>query len=250
MNDETGDSHTSLDIPSECKKNKGKSRNNVLYHLIDGYVIEEADTPFALDTGSLLTKQQLQDIYRKQQELMAKEQELEKSNNSTNRKSSESRPPKDDVVRRCEDCGKMGKDHWSARFCSVTCCRRTNIARARAVRLNVSQKKVEENHDSSKLKRRYFDSPPVSPVRPHVPVVEGRDGSVVPLSPSKWSVDHVCEFIESLPDAKSFSKDFRANEIDGSALVLIKEDHLIHTLNIKLGPALKLCSHIRKLAEQ
>ncbi|TKS87338.1 Polyhomeotic-like protein 3 [Collichthys lucidus] len=40
---------------------------------------------------------------------------------------------------------------------------------------------------------------------------------------------------------------FRLQEIDGQALLLLTEDHLMTSMNIKLGPALKICAHINSL---
>lgn len=42
---------------------------------------------------------------------------------------------------------------------------------------------------------------------------------------------------------------FLSQEIDGQALMLLREDHLISTMNIKLGPALKICASINSLRE-
>jgi SAM domain (Sterile alpha motif) len=46
-----------------------------------------------------------------------------------------------------------------------------------------------------------------------------------------------------------YADEFRRQEIDGQALMLLTEDHMMTTLNIKLGPALKICSHIRALRD-
>jgi len=43
---------------------------------------------------------------------------------------------------------------------------------------------------------------------------------------------------------------FRLQEIDGQALLLLTEDHLMTSMNIKLGPALKICAHINALKNQ
>ena len=39
-------------------------------------------------------------------------------------------------------------------------------------------------------------------------------------------------------------EEFRSQEIDGQALLLLKEDHLMGAMNIKLGPALKIYAQI------
>ncbi|NXJ44476.1 PHC2 protein, partial [Ciconia maguari] len=48
----------------------------------------------------------------------------------------------------------------------------------------------------------------------------------LPSEPSKWNVEDVYEFIRSLPGCQEIAEEFRAQEIDGQALLLLKEDHL------------------------
>ncbi|XP_072428199.1 polyhomeotic-like protein 3 isoform X1 [Chiloscyllium punctatum] len=69
------------------------------------------------------------------------------------------------------------------------------------------------------------------------------------VDPTMWTVDHVWEFIHSLPGCKDIADEFRSQEIDGQALLLLKEDHLMSAMNIKLGPALKICARINMLKE-
>uniref|UniRef100_A0A669CCK2 FCS-type domain-containing protein n=1 Tax=Oreochromis niloticus TaxID=8128 RepID=A0A669CCK2_ORENI len=71
-------------------------------------------------------------------------------------------------------------------------------------------------------------------------------------TPSQWSVDEVysslvtCCFSLLSPE---LAAQFQSQEIDGQALLLLREDHLISTMNIKLGPALKICASINSLRE-
>ncbi|XP_030072640.1 polyhomeotic-like protein 3 [Microcaecilia unicolor] len=68
-------------------------------------------------------------------------------------------------------------------------------------------------------------------------------------NPALWTVDDVWAFIHSLPGCQDIAEEFRAQEIDGQALFLLKEDHLMSAMNIKLGPALKICACINSLKE-
>ncbi|XP_064779297.1 polyhomeotic-like protein 2 isoform X2 [Oncorhynchus masou masou] len=70
-----------------------------------------------------------------------------------------------------------------------------------------------------------------------------------PRDPAKWNVDEVYEFICSLPGCLAIAEEFRSQEIDGQSLLLLKEDHLMGTMNIKLGPALKLFAEISMLRD-
>ncbi|XP_037540492.1 polyhomeotic-like protein 2 [Nematolebias whitei] len=69
----------------------------------------------------------------------------------------------------------------------------------------------------------------------------------LPSDPGQWNIEDVYEFISSLPGCLEIAEEFRCQEIDGQALLLLKEDHLMGTMNIKLGPALKIFAQISML---
>ena len=54
----------------------------------------------------------------------------------------------------------------------------------------------------------------------------------------------VVNFIENLQGCEDYADDFKLQEIDGQALMLLKADHLMNAMSIKLGPALKICAQI------
>lgn len=60
-------------------------------------------------------------------------------------------------------------------------------------------------------------------------------------------VEDVCDFVKNLPGCQEYADEFKSHEIDGQALMLLKEDHLMNMMNMKLGPALKICSRINAL---
>ena len=65
-----------------------------------------------------------------------------------------------------------------------------------------------------------------------------------------FQVNDVATFIRSLPGCDIYVEEFTRQEIDGQALSLLKEDHLMNAMNIKLGPALKICASIKQHQEQ
>ncbi|RWS11798.1 polyhomeotic-like protein 1 [Dinothrombium tinctorium] len=69
-------------------------------------------------------------------------------------------------------------------------------------------------------------------------------------NPIKWSVQDVYDFVKNLPGCQEYADEFRSQEIDGQALMLLKEDHLMSAMSMKLGPALKICSKINALREK
>ncbi|XP_059916069.1 LOW QUALITY PROTEIN: polyhomeotic-like protein 2 [Gadus macrocephalus] len=102
-------------------------------------------------------------------------------------------------------------------------------------------------------------SPPAagSPPSPPPPAAEGVGGgrrrrlrpACLPAGPpardpGTWGVENVYRFISSLPGCLEIGEEFRSQEIDGQALLLLKEDHLMGAMNIKLGPALKIYAQI------
>ncbi|XP_062402399.1 polyhomeotic-like protein 2 isoform X3 [Sardina pilchardus] len=71
----------------------------------------------------------------------------------------------------------------------------------------------------------------------------------LPCDPTRWNVEEVYEFIRSLPGCQEIADEFRSQEIDGQAMLLLKEDHLMSAMNIKLGPALKIYARISMLKD-
>ncbi|TRY95259.1 hypothetical protein DNTS_012198 [Danionella cerebrum] len=98
-------------------------------------------------------------------------------------------------------------------------------------------------------------------VRVRQPEAESRSAPTSPIDtpsptenshnpkPAEWSVDQVSSFISKLPGCQDIAESFRAQEIDGQALLLLTEDHLMSAMNVKLGPALKICARINSLKE-
>ncbi|XP_062302209.1 polyhomeotic-like protein 1 isoform X1 [Osmerus eperlanus] len=79
--------------------------------------------------------------------------------------------------------------------------------------------------------------------------LEGSGPSFLPGNPAQWSVEEVAQFISSLQGCEELAAQFLSQEIDGQALLLLREEHLMSTMNIKLGPALKICAHINTLRD-
>ena len=101
------------------------------------------------------------------------------------------------------------------------------------------------------------DQPPLKKVK--LDVVESETPSaadpplnvdVVTNNPLKWDVQKVCDFVKNLPGCSDYVEDFQLQEIDGQALMLLKADHLMSAMSIKLGPALKICSAIEGMREE
>ncbi|PIO25208.1 hypothetical protein AB205_0195220 [Aquarana catesbeiana] len=96
---------------------------------------------------------------------------------------------------------------------------------------------------SSSLSRQRQRDMEMTGLHPHM------NHTFLPSDPTKWNVEDVYEFIRSLPGCQEISEEFRAQEIDGQAMLLLKEDHLMSAMNIKLGPALKIYARISMLKD-
>ncbi|XP_076146655.1 uncharacterized protein LOC143131128 isoform X4 [Alosa pseudoharengus] len=108
------------------------------------------------------------------------------------------------------------------------------------LRRHTELERERETRDASEEAR----SEPCSPQDP----AASPDQSSRPR-PAEWTVDQVWEFISALPGCQEIAESFRAQEIDGQALLLLTEDHLMTAMNVKLGPALKICARINSLKE-
>ncbi|KAM9326829.1 polyhomeotic-like protein 1 [Gastrophryne carolinensis] len=142
----------------------------------------------------------------------------------------------------------------------------SEIARAKiqGKRMRVTEEDSSRGSDNSSYDEAFSPTSPAPPScrTPHAEREGGTPSSGPPNSellginpvflssnPSRWSVEEVYEFISSLQGCQDLAEDFRSQEIDGQALLLLKEEHLMSALNIKLGPALKICAKINLLKE-
>lgn len=68
-----------------------------------------------------------------------------------------------------------------------------------------------------------------------------------PHAALKWNVNQVSEFIRSIPGCAMYAEEFILQEVDGEALILIRPEHLVMAMSMKLGPALKIVASIDSL---
>uniref|UniRef100_A0A3P9PZM9 Scm like with four mbt domains 2 n=1 Tax=Poecilia reticulata TaxID=8081 RepID=A0A3P9PZM9_POERE len=74
-----------------------------------------------------------------------------------------------------------------------------------------------------------------------------RDGQLVlDRNPLEWSVDEVVKFINST-DCAALANVFKEQDIDGQALLLLTLPTVQECMDLKLGPAIKLCHQIERV---
>ena len=59
----------------------------------------------------------------------------------------------------------------------------------------------------------------------------------------EWTSEDVGEFLTHL-GYEAYVDRFVEHEIDGRALSLVRDHHLLMTMKLRLGPTLKICEHV------
>ncbi|XP_038594253.1 scm-like with four MBT domains protein 2 isoform X2 [Micropterus salmoides] len=77
-------------------------------------------------------------------------------------------------------------------------------------------------------------------------VVEEEGQLVLDRNPLEWSVEEVVQFINST-DCASLANIFQEQDIDGQALLLLTLPTVQECMDLKLGPAIKLCHQIERV---
>ncbi|XP_077445979.1 uncharacterized protein LOC144066659 isoform X2 [Stigmatopora argus] len=216
---------------------KAVVKPHVLTHVIDGFVIQEGAQPFPVcgpikdhvddeDSGTLATGL------------------------------------------KCQFCTRLVKG--TKRFCSTSCSKRNKLSFVRRPSWEAqSHVSNSEDEDIDLAKRKTWKRPWVnsrnagSEIASRMLCKRRSDSShsdseedascyppnppKAPPSPAQWTVEQVSQFICSLQGCEDLASLFLSQEIDGQALLLLTEEHLLASMNIKLGPALKICAHIDSL---
>lgn len=239
---------------------KAMIKPNVLTHVIDGHVIQEGTQPFPVTTKRL-------------------SDDSDEPVSAKRSKSSPEKPATTPDRLSCTQCGKKdnkGKLKYKP-YCSKAC---TKAAKAGVVPTSkqngehklrirnengttngsVSPKSLPSptstngtssdssssgSSDMSSIDAKKSTKPSPTPMEVSIDVDAEQEEPISFLV--KWSVEEVCDYIRSLKGYSDYAEDFANHEIDGQALVLLNENHLVKTMNIKLGPALKIMSQIEAI---
>lgn len=238
-------SSNAVNVHSPMMKNelpKATVKPNVLTHVIEGFVIQESNEPFPVTRQRYSEKENDEPPKKKQAVEDGKPNDSIKVNGdsciSSGVTSSTAAALPGDMVP-CEQCGKqeMRSKLKKKRFCSLVC------SRARKSLSTDVSPSITSNGDEK-------NSVPQSPSQNDKVKREGENGDVPAVEEHvmvKWSVAQVCDFIRDLPGCTDYAEDFKLQEIDGQALLLLKENHLVSAMGMKLGPALKIVSKIESM---
>ncbi|CAG0920967.1 unnamed protein product, partial [Notodromas monacha] len=161
---------------------------------------------------------------------------------------------------RCEMCGKTDFKRKPGRpaarkFCSPACakksCAEISSNQALGARLDGSMPMEEDGDPVPELQLVHADVTSVGTDGLQLDAALGSPKSDGPLSPrpavARWSVTEVRDWVKGIGGCSEYAEDFFLQEIDGQALLLLKADHLMQAMSMKLGPALKICAKITQL---
>ncbi|XP_077998382.1 uncharacterized protein LOC144451422 [Glandiceps talaboti] len=272
-----------MEKPKEPQK--AVVRPQVLTHIIEGFVIEEAKEPFPVSKSALLA-----DLAPSKKTGSSSVSSDQESLPLTTKERKEKTCHQNQELLKCEFCGKMDiaqKFKRSKRFCSMACAKRYNVGCSKRLGLfkpskpnkykfkmskkmamtcktkgmrgkhgrlafNIHEERLRLMDEDSQSSQQTDSTP--SPETP--PNYDDNDydmdmdtDPIIITDPKRWSVDEVADFIRSLPGCSDYADEFQSQEIDGQALLLLKEDHLMSAMNMKLGPALKICARINSLKD-
>uniref|UniRef100_A0A182JAM9 SAM domain-containing protein n=1 Tax=Anopheles atroparvus TaxID=41427 RepID=A0A182JAM9_ANOAO len=244
---------------------KATIKPNVLTHVIEGFVIQEADEPFAVQRQRYPERDNSDEPPKKR---------ATNEGNSPLSPSSQSA----DGSGNCEVCGKseLRSKIKRKRFCSVSCARSVKqnstdqisspvqngtpgtpglpLGGTLAVQPGSNGTATADPSMVGSMNGLLATAAPAAVVVPAVDssslgqlqahaaaaAANAEEGSSI----LRWSVQDVYEFIRGLPGCSDYAEDFVNQEIDGQALLLLKENHLVSTMDMKLGPALKIVARV------
>lgn len=238
----------SVNVHASLLKNelpKATVKPNVLTHVVEGFAFQESNEPFPVTRQRYSEKENDEPPKKKQavEETKVTEGAVKVNGDSAISSavtSSTTTQSSSDLVP-CEQCGKqeIRSKLKKKRFCSLDCARKRKSTSTDGTP-SVTATNGDDKNQIDKL----------SPSQGDKTKAEGENGEVPPIEEHvmlKWSVAQVCDFIKNLPGCTDYAEDFRLQEIDGQALLLLKENHLVSAMGMKLGPALKIVNKIESM---
>ncbi|KAI4466370.1 polycomb group protein [Holotrichia oblita] len=222
---------TAEEVKERCPP-KAMVKPQVLTHVIEDFVIQESSEPFPVVRNTLLSD--LKPTPSSADKDQGDEPPRKKHASSPGNVVGSS--PKGDLAK-CEACGMVdlkAKFKKNNRFCSVACSKNQKYKKDGKKGKWGKDDGMDVDIESGASGGE--NSPNDTPVPDH--------DDTPKVDPLKWSVQEVSEFIRNLPGCSDYADDFLIQEIDGQALMLLKEDHLMTAMAMKLGPALKIVAKI------
>ncbi len=223
QNGEDGKKNSTTPVSAPLLKNelpKALVKPNVLTHVIEGFVIQESNEPFPVTRQRYSEKEN--DEPPKKKMAVETENKANESSPKVNGESSSSVSSSTPIQSPSEK-QERGKQKRK---------RKTSAEGSSVVSTNNGDTSLTASPSQGDKSKTEGESE-VPSVEEHIMM--------------KWSVSQVCEFIKNLPGCSDYADDFALQEIDGQALLLLKENHLVSAMGMKLGPALKIVNKIESM---
>lgn len=213
---------------------------NVLTHVIEGFVIQESQEPFPVNRQRYSDRDENDDeppskfnFYESFNIILMKSYLKILEKKALTVAEPESSANQEKVA--CAHCGKLELKTKlkKKKYCSFNC-----------------SKQIKGEGDSASGMEDIKNSTAISSGEPMENGSSTEDSTTkteINTPIGKWTAKEVCKFIADVLGTDEYSEDFTTQEIDGSALILLKEKHLVNAMGMKLGPALKIVAKVQSL---
>lgn len=241
------------------KHEVSKQPNECLTHVIDGHVIQESSQPFPLDDDSKGRNRKEPEIKATNAPATTTPSLLGRptvpppivttptSKQDSNEKKRGPGRPSGSTKQKIEQQRLLQQQHQQIQQLESSDIHKVNKDNGP---LNKKAKLDFEAGPPTLSAATTAPPPPTSGTTPESQQKPKLNIDVIKNNPLKWNVTQVCDFVKNLPGCSDYVEDFQLQEIDGQALMLLKADHLMSAMAIKLGPALKICNAIEAMREE
>lgn len=269
-----------LHIDPVGRVSKRSASPRILTHFVEGFVIQESNYPFTSgDDTEEVNQNQLDGNPNYENGDIEMEAGFEAESPSSNDEAFNDVFVDDSNIGHCEQCGCLTEVHHHRgpkRFCSTSCARRYSVscsrkmvafhARTRGGR-HSSANQFTSDRESSYSLPMYYDQQP-GPYMVDASIQVNEFDTVHPLNfdwtrsdveplwlyehveAAKWNVQEVAAFVKSLNGCSEYADSFVSQEIDGQALMLLREEHMVVAMHMKLGPALKIVANVNAMKRE
>lgn len=239
------------EIKERCPP-KAMVKPQVLTHVIEDFVIQESSEPFPITRSSM--------------ELLKSAKTDKDTSDEPNKKklcqNPSMSPTKSGEMAKCEACGTVdmrSKFKKNKRFCSVACSKSQKHKGDKKLKwgkedsMETDSEGLESTNPAATPRRTNEDTFKMDSDLTTEKSAETNatstavDDDTPKIDPLNWNVQEVSDFIRNLTGCSDYAEDFLVQEIDGQALLLLKEDHLMTAMGMKLGPALKIVAKIDEM---
>ncbi|XP_068699342.1 polyhomeotic-like protein 1 isoform X1 [Montipora capricornis] len=270
-----------LHIDQVSRVSKRSASPRILTHFVEGFVIQESNFPFTSGDDNEDLNQHLNVSVNQNYENGDQDMEVafDESLSSNDEGLNEVFYEGSSLVH-CEQCGRLTEAYHQRgprRFCSTSCARRYSVSCSRKMVAfhartgrggqHSSANQLASDRKSSHSMPMYYDQPP-EPYMVDASIQVNEFDTVHPLNfdwtrseveplwlyehvkAAKWDVQEVAAFVKSLNGCSEYADSFVSQEIDGQALMLLREEHMVVAMHMKLGPALKIVANVNAMKRE